>query len=269
MKFFYSLAMMTLVALSSLGQDMDNPENTGEHFSLEGALELFKNSTSLEEFEKMINQENNAVNNLDLNNDDEVDYVLVNDIQDGDQHVIVLSAYVKENELQDIATIGIEKTGAEMAIVQIEGDPDLYGENAIFEPVESSENNIQKKERGGPSYNNMIDDELQVNVWFWPGVRFLYAPGYIAWQSPWKWKFYPNWWRPWRPSPFSAFHKRCAVYRVYHRRAPIRRVTAAHRIYTPRRNHSTFVVHKNRHTKIIRTPKGKRVVAKKRRRIRG
>ena len=267
MKTLYTLVIMTLISLSCLGQDLDNPEYTGEYFSLEGALELFKKSSTLEEFEQMINREDNNVNNLDLNNDNEVDYVLVNDIQEGDQHVIVLSTYIKENDLQDIATIGIEKTGEEMAILQIEGDTDLYGENAIFEPVESLENNLENKERGGPSINNMLRQDLQVNVWFWPSVRFLYSPGYVVWHSPWKWRLYPNWWRPWKPKPFSVFHKRSAVYRVYHTRAPFRRVVVANRIYTPRRNHSTYIIHKNRHTKIIKAPKKKRVL--KRRRIGG
>jgi len=46
----------------------------GDNFSLAGALELFKNATSLESFEKMINEESNKVNNLDLNGDGEIDY---------------------------------------------------------------------------------------------------------------------------------------------------------------------------------------------------
>ena len=47
----------------------------GDHFSLEGALELFKKSDSPEDFEKMLNKETNFVNNLDLNEDEEIDYI--------------------------------------------------------------------------------------------------------------------------------------------------------------------------------------------------
>ena len=93
----------------SYAQDDDRPQNTGDNFSLEGALSLFKKANSLQEFEKMLNKENNNVNNLDLNNDGDIDYILVDDIQEGNNHVIVLSTYLNGNEKQDIATIGIEK----------------------------------------------------------------------------------------------------------------------------------------------------------------
>lgn len=33
------------------------PENTGDNFSLEGALALFKKSNTIEEFENLLNQE--------------------------------------------------------------------------------------------------------------------------------------------------------------------------------------------------------------------
>lgn len=57
----------------------------------------------------MLNEENNSVNNLDLNNDDDIDYIVVEDIKEGDSHIVVLSTYLNEKEKQDIATIGIEK----------------------------------------------------------------------------------------------------------------------------------------------------------------
>ncbi|MBK7633050.1 MAG: hypothetical protein IPJ13_01330 [Saprospiraceae bacterium] len=49
----------------------------GDHFSLEGALELFKKSSSPEDFEKQLNSKDNNVNNLDLNDDNDIDYVKV------------------------------------------------------------------------------------------------------------------------------------------------------------------------------------------------
>ena len=102
-------------------------------------MALFKKSNSLEEFEKLINEENNNVNNLDLNDDGEIDYILVDDIQEGDTHAIVLSTYLNETEKQDIAVIEIEKTGPENAVLQIEGDPFLYAENNFIEASEAVE----------------------------------------------------------------------------------------------------------------------------------
>ena len=250
-----------LISTTGFGQSNDRPEYTGEHFSLEGALNAFKKASSLEEFEKLINDENSNVNNLDLNNDNETDYVVVNDYQEGENHIIVLSTYLSENEIQDIATIGIEKTGDESAILQIEGDSDLYAENTIVEPSDVSDK--KEKVRGGPFNEGFMDAESQINVWFWPSVRFIYAPGYAVWHSPWRWRLYPKWWKPWRPLSYPVFYTRCAPHRAFFRPTPVRRVVAARNIYTPKRNRSALVVHNNRRTTIIKPAKGRAVVIKK------
>ena len=234
----------------SYAQDDDRPQNTGDNFSLEGALSLFKKANSLHKFEKMLNKENNNVNNLDLNNDGDIDYIMVDDIQEGNNHVIVLSTYINGNEKQDIATIGIEKNGNESATLQIEGDQDLYAQNTFVEPSDNKDSYSGGK--GGPNVPEIITTQLVVNVWFWPSVRFLYAPTYIAWHSPWRWGFYPRWWRPWRPYQFSVFYGNCAPFRAYYRRVPMRRVMVAHNMYAPRRHFSTFVVHNRRSGPMIR-----------------
>lgn len=83
------LFIVVLGITSAFGQEDNRPENTGDDFSLEGALDLFKNSNSLEEFEKSLNQENNQVNNLDLDGDGQTDYIHVDDIKENDTHIIV------------------------------------------------------------------------------------------------------------------------------------------------------------------------------------
>ncbi|MBL0110193.1 MAG: hypothetical protein IPP42_04700 [Saprospiraceae bacterium] len=57
----------------------------------------------------MLNQDDNHVNNLDLNDDGEVDYIRVIDNMDGDAHALVLQVVVSATENQDIAVIEIEK----------------------------------------------------------------------------------------------------------------------------------------------------------------
>lgn len=260
--------------------ESDFPENTGDNFSLEGALALFKKSSSLEDFEKWLNEEGNHVNNLDLNGDGEIDYIVVNTMKEGDTHAIVLSTFLNEKEQQDIAVIGIEKVGPESARLQIEGDSDLYPANSIVEPKEDGETMIQiprhLKNQHGPSEILTNSDmaawdtrQVFVNVWFWPGVRFVYAPGYVGWRSPWRWGLYPNWWRPWRPIGHRVFFGRCARYRVIYHRVPSRRVVVAHGLYAPRRNHSTIIVHKNRRSAVIIKSKPGRVKAVKVKRGRG
>ena len=98
--------------------EADSTGLPGDGFSLEAALDLFKKAGSLEEFEKMLNTESNNINNLDLNEDGEIDYIRVIDNMDGDVHAIVLQVPVSETESQDIAVIEIEKTGNETALIR-------------------------------------------------------------------------------------------------------------------------------------------------------
>ncbi len=228
----------------------DNPEYTGENFSLEGALALFKKSNSLEEFEKLINEENNNVNNLDLNGDGETDFVTVESLKEGDTHVIVLKTFLNDKEKQDIATIGIEKTGKEEAILQIEGDEELYAANTIVEPAEIDEK--LEKSKGGPSTYEYYPIRQIVNVWFWPSVRYLYAPVYVVRVSPYRYGYYPPYWKPWRAQRYTIFYGRNNGYRNYYHRTPTHRVVIAKKVYAPRRNYSTVVVHKNRRTTVIK-----------------
>lgn len=223
-------------------------QETGQDFSLEGALAMFKKSDNLEAFEKALNEESNHVNNLDLNDDGKTDYITVTDIKEGDTHAIVLSTYLSEKEKQDIATIGIEKTGSESAMLQIEGDETLFGADAIAEPQDVAESSVGGK--GGPEVSYDAKP-IVVNVWVWPAVRFIYAPGYVVWVSPWRWAHYPRWWRPWRPVTRTVFVASCAPHRVYYHRVTTRRVVVARRVYAPRRQSSTLVVHNRRGTTVV------------------
>jgi hypothetical protein len=157
-------------SLSGKAQTIAAADSTGlpgDNFSLEGALELFKKSTSPEEFEKMLNTEDSKVNNLDLNGDGETDYINVIDQTKKDAHAFVLQVAVSENENQDIAVIELEKTGNDKAVAQIVGDEDMYGEQTIVEPTEEVVTNA------GTSRSQVV-----VNVWAWPSVRYVYGPAY-------------------------------------------------------------------------------------------
>ena len=236
-------SILTLLLLSLCIQAQDDENSTGlpgDNFSLEGALELFKNAASPEDFEKQLNSENNHVNNLDLNGDGDIDYVKVISKVDKDIHLFILQVPVSATENQDIAVIEVEKTGKEEAILQIIGDEDIFGEEIIVEPSDGTD--AEEEDGGkGPMYNRE-DAIVVVNVWGWPTVRYIYAPAYRPWVSPWRWSLYPTWWRPWRPLTWSVWHP----FRINHYRPTVRlvsthRVVRAHRIYKPVRVTSTTV----------------------------
>ena len=129
MKFLFALVTLSFASVAGhASSDTDGTGNPGDNFSLEGALSLFKDAEDLEAFEKALNTESSEVNNLDLNEDGEVDCIRTEDFTEGDVHAIVLQAVLGEDEMQDIAVIEIEKTGAEEAVLQIVGDEEIYGE---------------------------------------------------------------------------------------------------------------------------------------------
>ena len=232
----------------------------GDNFSLEGALEIFKKSTSIEDFEKRLNDENTYVNNLDLNQDGEIDYLRVEDKVDGDLHAIVIQATLSGEENQDVAVIEIEKTGRETALLQIVGDEEIFGALTIVEPFEEE---ATAPSRGGPSADYTFR-AVVVNVYFWSPVRFIYRPNYRPYVSPFRWRAYPVAWSPWRPRTYSVYNQRRIVYRRNYRVVKTHRVINAHRIYTPHRRTSPTVVRRTTTIRrVARTNNGKKVVTKK------
>lgn len=246
-----STALTLLVCEPAKSQVVNGVDSTGlpgDDFSLQGALALFQEAASPENFEKLLNTEGNHVNNLDLNGDGEIDYLRVIHQREGDAHAFVIQAIVSEKESQDIAVIGLEKTGDTSAIIQVTGDEDIYGEEIIVEPGEREETAalsdfddhsfVHGPAAGYPRYDA---PRIIINVWFWPTVRFVHAPGYVLWRSPWRWRHYPAWWRPWRPLRWHALHP---FHRHYHRsfvivRTP--RVMHARGLYVPHRTSSVIV----------------------------
>lgn len=287
MKTISAYLVTTLIVFTScsfiIAQETSGIDSTGlpgDNFSLQGALELFKNASSPEDFEKKLNTENNYVNNLDLNEDGEIDYIHVINKSSDDAHAFVLQIAVSETENQDIAVIELEKTGKESAVIQILGDEDIYGLETIVEPIdEDADENFQPTGKGGPNpwYTTSSTAGIVINVWSWPCVRFVYAPAYRPWVSPYKWRVYPAWWKPWRPLGWRAFHPHHV--RHHHRYGIVHkhRLHRAHKVYTPGRASSVSI--KTRHAKsinhhrVVRTkttitgPKGKVKVTKTKTRV--
>jgi len=226
-------------------------------------LDLFKKSSTLEDFESLLNNQDSKVNNLDLNDDGDVDYIRVADYVDGDVHAIVLQAVVTEDESQDIAVIEIEKSGDEYASLQIVGNDVLYGDDHIVEPYEDI---ATSDEKGGPSADYVLSRVI-INVWGWPSVRYIYRPNYVVYRSPFRWRVYPKVWKPWRPLTWSEYHSKQVRYKRNYRIVNTRRIVKARPIYVNKRKNSTIVVRKSKtvkvikggNTKIVKTTKTKKV----------
>ena len=239
-----------MAASPIMAQDESVADSTGlpgDNFSLKGALALFEKASSPEDFEKLLNTESNNVNNLDLNGDGEIDYVKVMDNYENNAHAFVLQVAVSETESQDIAVIELEKTGDKTAMVQIVGDKDIYGEEVIVEPDNGSsdetflENNSLMASHGPNATGYVTAAPVVFNVWEWPMVRFVFAPAYVVYRSPWGWRHHPYWWKPWRPWGWRPFYRARARYSQPFIVVSTHRVTRAHMIYVPVRRQSVYV----------------------------
>lgn len=231
------IGMLSLLMLggTAIHAQQSREEVPGDHFSLEGALELFKKSSSPEEFERMLNSRDSEVNNLDLNGDGDIDYIKVIDRNQGNVHAFILQAIISDRESQDVAVIELEKLANGKAVLQITGDADIYGIETIIEPTEE----VRVNAGTGTA-------RTYVNVWAWPSVQYVYSPYYYGWVSPWSWSYWPTWWSPWRPVAYHYYYPRWEPYRSYYSVCHTHRVVYAQQIYRPYRNTSVIVYNRHR-----------------------
>lgn len=246
---FISIAILLSIGVAASAQEVavDKSDSTGlpgDHFSLPGALELFKNAKNLEDYEKLLNEKENNVNNLDLNQDGKIDYIRVIDNVKNGAHAIALQVPVNKTEFQDIAVIEIEKQGAEEVSIQIVGDEDVYGENVIYEPNNEKEV-VPSNTKGGPSAN-YYSAHFWFNVWYWPSIQYVYAPSYVVWVSPWYWDYYPRWWSPWSPYSWRYYYHHSHHYYDHYYHSYNHYGNHAYSAYHPHRRTSDLVVNRHR-----------------------
>ncbi|PRZ28209.1 hypothetical protein [Flavobacterium granuli] len=218
----------------------------GDNFNLYAVLDVFQKSETLEEFERAINDRGNNINNLDLNNDNFIDYIGVVSHQEGNTTLIVLRDLVNDRGFQDVAVIEVTKTSRGTVFIQIIGDADLYGEDYIIEPAGA----IYTTRTPNPGYVypdgysiGAISGNISFYINDWPIIVNLFSPSFRVYVSPWYWGHYPVYWNPWRPVYYYnywTFHRRYYQNNLYRRTAVIR-YPVYYRNYTRIRNVSPLV----------------------------
>ncbi len=226
-KFLITSILAAMVAIGTAAKAQDYPDEylglPGDNFNLYAVMNLFQQSETLEGFERSLNDENSRINNLDLNNDNYIDYVKVIDYVKGNVHTIVLQAVLDRDDSQDVAVFTVEKFGDGEVQIQLIGDEALYGRNYIIEPYLA--------ETPNPGYTGRAKKQnvqsvrtTYVAIDAWPVVRYIYLPNYTIWRSSWYWGYYPSYWRPWNPYYYHYYYgyhyhwypTYYAHYRVYH-----------------------------------------------------
>ena len=182
------LVIALLIGLSSLNaQDITTVEatdsNVSENLDLEAVASVFGEAKDLEDFEKKLNDPDTQISNLDLNKDDEVDYLRVIESSKGDSRKVTIQAVIGKDKYQDVATINVEE--GEDTQVEVVGDVSMYGSSYVIYPV-------------------YVHPPVIV-IWFW-------GPSYNPWRSPYYWGHYPPYYHPWHPHPTSRYRKNVHVH---------------------------------------------------------
>ncbi|MCJ7446717.1 MAG: hypothetical protein MUO72_03400 [Bacteroidales bacterium] len=202
-KFIITSILAALVALGTTVMAQDYPDEylglPGDNLNLYAVMKLFQESETLEGFERSLNDENSRINNLDLNGDNLIDYIMVQDYVDGDVHTIVLRVELNRNETQDVAVFTVQRFRNGSVQIQLIGDEALYGRNYIVEPIYDETQNPGYTGRPVNRENITVVRTTYYEVAAWPLIRFIFLPNYVMWHSSWYWGYYPSYWHPWRP----------------------------------------------------------------------
>ncbi len=236
-RFALALIPLLLILVLSIGTSAAQDDVTivapsseaAEGLDLHAVSELFKDSENLEEFEKALNDADLGVNNLDLDDDGNVDFIRVVEEVADDTHVIILQVALGEDEFQDVCTIEVEKAGEEQYNMQVHGNEVIYGADYYVAPT-------------------------VVHVHTWPLIGWMYRPYYRPYRSAFYFGVYPPWWRPYRHVSVGVYRTRT----VHYTRRPTFAVTRTSRVrtvnkvnYKPR---SSVMVKKK--TTVTRTGRG-------------
>ena len=209
-KLIITSILALLIASATIVRAQEYPREylglPGDNLNLYAVMDLFRNSETLEDFERSLNDPDSRINNLDLNGDNFVDYITVSDYVDKKVHTIVLRALLGRNEYQDVAVFTVQKLRRKRVMIQLIGDAALYGRNYVIEPA------ITKK-RGQRFYadpvyaeNVTVINNYYWDIFDWPVAMHICRPRYHGWHSSWYWGYYPGYWNPWRPYYWDYYY---------------------------------------------------------------
>ena len=210
------LAMFSILGITFVfAQDRTtvtaNNSEISDNLDLRAVASIFGDSKNLDDFEQRLNDPKQQISNLDLNNDNQVDYLRVIESIDGNTHLVIIQAVLGEDKYQDVATIEVQKDNRNQVQVQVVGDSYMYGKNYIYEPV-------------------YVERPL-IYDWFW-------TPNYRPYYSSWYWGYYPSYYSYWSPFPIFRYRHHiglCINFNYQYNYVNYRRCQSAYNNYYGRR----------------------------------
>ena len=192
-----------------------------DNLDLRAVASIFGDSRNLQDFERRLNDPKLQISNLDLNYDNQVDYLRVIESVQGRTHVIILQSVIDLDLYQDIATIEVEKDRYNQVSIQVVGNNFMYGNNYIYEPVYYTTPRIYAS--------------------FW-------LTNYRPYCSSWSWNFYPSYYYTWNPFPVFRYRNNiniCLNTNNYYNSVNYRSSSIAVNIYNSKRCNAYEKIHPN------------------------
>jgi len=225
-----TIICVTLLSLWSIsavyGQDKTTVTATSSEISdnldLRAVASLFGESENLADFEQRLNDPKSQISNLDLNEDNQVDYLRVVETTEGTTHIIVIQSVLGKDTYQDVATVEVQRDANNKVQVQVVGDVYMYGSNYIYEPVYVSTPRIYAS--------------------FWVG-------NYRPYYSSWYWGYYPSYYYFWEPCPIFRYRSHIGLWinpNYSYNYVNYRRCAVAYDSYRGRRGNGYEVRYPNR-----------------------
>ena len=184
-----TLSVLSLLSITTLfAQDRTTVSaynsEISDNLDLRAVASIFGDSRDLADFERRLNDPKIQISNLDLNEDNQVDYLRVIETVEGNAHLIVIQSVLGRDTFQDVATVEVERDRNNRVQIQVVGDVYMYGPNYIYEPVYA--------------YTPVIYTS------FWVGS---YSPYY----SSWYWGYYPSYYYAWSPCPIFRYRNHIGI----------------------------------------------------------
>jgi len=173
--------------LVSCGDDVNQNVNmtvtseAADGLDLKAVTALLKTVKDPAELEKRINSGDPRICNLDLNEDDTIDYVKVTEYGTGNVKGFSLTTELGEDDVQELATIEITEDGKGGHQAQTHGNSQIYGNNHYY--------------HGGFG----VGDYLM--------MRYLFSP-HIGYSSGYGYNRYPSYYDRSRPLERSTYQSK-------------------------------------------------------------
>ncbi|NPA25583.1 MAG: hypothetical protein GXO34_07140 [Deltaproteobacteria bacterium] len=146
---------------------------------------LLKKAKDAAELERLLNDPATGINNLDLNEDGKVDFIKVTEFGEGETRGFSLTVEPEKGEVQEVATITIEKAG-DKANVEVRGNEQIYGPQHIY-------------------HNSFGLTDMLLLYW-------LFRP-HPFYMSPWGYGHYPSYYHTYAPVSPRQYQRRVASHR--------------------------------------------------------